>query len=280
MAEIGPGHRVGPYRLGHPLRESGMGVSFRAVRESDGLVVALKILRPELSRDETFRRRFVRDARSACEVHHRHLVSIVEVGEDEGRAYLATAFVYGRTLEDVLRNESLQVADAVRIVTEIGSGLDALHRAGIVHRDVKPSNVMVDDEDGSAALTDFGLAKGRAYTVLTGPGIVMGTLHYLAPELLSGEEATTASDVYALGCVAFECIAGHPPFGERSMYELANAHVAEDPPDLRAARPDVAEGVSWAIQQALSKDPAERPPSGTALANLLEFGSGRDAQSP
>jgi serine/threonine-protein kinase len=256
-----------------------MGPVFRAVRDSDGLVVALRILRPELSQDETFRRRLANEAGAASEVTHRHLVPIVDAGEDDGRSYLAVVFVYGRALDDLLRSEGpLGAAEAVRIVGQAGSGLDALHRAGIVHRDVKPSNVMIDDDDGSAALTDFGMAKCRAYTVLTRPGMVMGTLDYLAPELLRGEEATAASDVYALGCVAYECIAGRPPFATRSMFELANAHLGEEPPDPGASRDDVPPGVSWAILQALSKAPEDRPPSGTAFTNLLSYDS--DAQSP
>jgi serine/threonine-protein kinase len=154
-----------------------------------------------------------------------------------------------------------------------------LHAAGIVHRDVKPSNVIVD-EVGSALLTDFGLAKGRAYTVLTQPGKIMGTLDYLAPELLRGEDATPASDLYALGCLAYECLTGKPPFADRSMFELANAHLKEAPPDPAAIRDETPPGLSWAILQALSKEPEKRPPTGTAFANLMAFGAGRGSASP
>jgi serine/threonine-protein kinase len=250
-----------------------MGVVFRAVREPEADEVALKVLRAELSADETFRKRFVHEARAAGEVRHKHLVPITDAGEADGRPYLAVAFVRGRTLEQRLAGGPLPIPDIVRVVAHVASGLDALHNAGIVHRDVKPSNVIID-ETGSASLTDFGLAKGRAYTVLTKPGMVMGTLDYLAPELLRGSEATGASDIYALGCLAYECTAGRAPFADTSMFDLASAHLNVEPPDPRTNRPDAPEGLSWAILQALAKEPEKRPPTATAYAHLISFAAG------
>jgi eukaryotic-like serine/threonine-protein kinase len=272
--DLAPGDVLGPYRIVKRLGEGAMGIVFHAVREGDGLDVALKVLRPELSHDQTFRQRFVHEARAAGEVQHRHLVPIVDAGEVEGRSYLAVTLVRGRTLEARLQAEGRLAVDQVaRLVSHIGSGLDALHRGGLVHRDVKPSNVMID-ENGSSLLTDFGLAKGRAYTVLTRPGLVMGTLDYLAPELLRGGEASPASDLYALGCIAYECVVGRAPFADRSMFDLANAHLNEEPRDPATLRGDVPSGLGWAILQALAKEPEKRPPTGTAFAHLLGFGSG------
>ncbi len=271
--------RVGAYRLEERLGEGAMGVVYRAVREPQGDEVALKVLRAELSADETFRRRFVHEARAAGEVRHKHLVPITDAGEADGRPYLAVAFVPGGTLEQRLERGRLPMPDLVRVVAHIASGLDALHAAGIVHRDVKPSNVIID-ESGSAHLTDFGLAKGRAYTVLTKPGMVMGTLDYLAPEMLRGAEATGESDIYALGCVAFECAAGRTPFANASMFDLASAHLNDDPPDPCADRDDAPEGLSWAILQALAKDPGKRPPTATAYAHLISFAAGGRESSP
>ncbi|HET8526409.1 MAG TPA: serine/threonine-protein kinase [Actinomycetota bacterium] len=279
MAEFAPGGRVGAYRLEERLGEGGMGVVYRAIREPGGDEVALKVMRAELSTDETFRRRFVHEARAAGEVRHKHLVPITDAGEADGRPYLAVAFVRGRTLEHQLEGGPLAIPDMVRVVAHVASGLDALHKAGIVHRDVKPSNVIID-ESGSANLTDFGLAKGRAYTVLTKPGMVMGTLDYLAPELLHGADASRASDIYALGCVAFECAAGRAPFANTSMFDLASAHLNDDPPDPCADRDDAPEGLSWAILQALAKDPGKRPPTATAYAHLISFAAGGPGSSP
>jgi serine/threonine-protein kinase len=279
VAELEPGGRVGPYRLEERLGEGGMGVVFRAVREPEGDEVALKVLRHELSADDTFRRRFVHEARAAGEVRHKHLLAITDAGEADGRPYLAVAFVPGRSLERRLSEGALPIPDMVRVVAHVASGLDALHNAGIVHRDVKPSNVIID-ASGSAYLTDFGLAKGRAYTVLTKPGVVMGTLDYLAPEMLRGGEATAAADIYALGCLAFECTAGRAPFADKTMFDLASAHLGVEPPDPCADRPDAPEGLSWAIVQALSKDPGKRPPTATAYAHLVSFAAGGRESSP
>jgi serine/threonine-protein kinase len=257
-----------------------MGVVFRAVREPEGEEVALKILRPELSGDETFRRRFVHEARAAGEVRHKHLVPITDAGEIDGRPYLAVAYVRGRTLEDRLADDrSMPLDEIVRLVAHVASGLDALHAAGIVHRDVKPSNVIIDPT-GSANLTDFGLAKGRAYTVLTKPGMVMGTLDYIAPEMLRGSEATAASDIYALGCLAYECTAGRTPFADSTMFELAKAHLTLEPPDPCSNRPDAPEGLSWAILQGLAKEPEKRPPTATAYAHLISFAVGSGGTLP
>jgi serine/threonine-protein kinase len=250
------------------------------VREPEGEEVALKVLRAELSADETFRQRFVHEARAAGEVRHNHLVPIKDAGEAEGRPYLAVAFVRGQTLEARLASVGpLPLPDMVRVVAHVASGLDALHAGGIVHRDVKPSNVMID-EAGSGNLTDFGLAKGRAYTVLTKPGMVMGTLDYLAPEMLRGSDATGACDIYALGCLAYECTAGRAPFADKSMFDLASAHLNAEPPDPCANRPEAPEGLSWAILQALAKDPEKRPPTATAYAHLISFAAGTRSPSP
>jgi serine/threonine protein kinase len=277
---IEPGALVGPYRLRRLLGEGAMGVVYEAVREDDGLVVALKILRAELSHDDVFRRRFVHEARAAQEVKHKHLVPILDAGEVDERSYLAVEYVPGRTLEQVLEAEApLPLPRTTRIVAHVASALDALHRAEIVHRDVKPSNVLIA-HDGSAALTDFGLAKGRAYTVLTRPGMVLGTLDYVAPELLKGAQATSASDIYSLGCAAYECVAGRAPFADRSMFDLAAAHMNDEPADPAEGRPEVPPEVSWAISQALAKDPAARPPTATSFANMLAFAAGTTGSSP
>ena len=138
-----------------------------------------------------------------------------------------------------------------------------------MHRDIKTSNILLD-EQGTALLTDFGLAKGRAYTALTKPGQVLGTLDYLAPELIRGEQATAASDIYAFGCVVYECVAGKPPFGHKTVFEVGVAHLEEEPADPGAGRRDWSPALSRPVLQALAKDPALRPPTATAFATMLQ----------
>ena len=270
-----PGEKVGPYRIEDVLGEGAVGIVYRAVRDRDHATVALKVLKDRLSGDETFRRRFVHEARAAQHVQHDHLVPVLDAGEAGGRSYLVTAFVAGRTLAQRLEDDGpLPLDDLLQLVAQVGTALDALHREGLIHRDVKPSNLMLD-EAGSAAITDFGLAKGPAYTVLTKPGQVMGTLDYLAPELIRGESATASSDVYALGCVVYECLIGVPPFGGKSLFEVGAAHLNEPPPDPSETREDVSPSLSWAALKALEKDPAQRPPTATAYASLLHVAAGR-----
>jgi len=263
------GGRLGPYRLDARLGEGAMGVVFRAVREPDGAAVALKVLRRELAADEVYRRRFAHEARAAAEAAHPHLARVLEAGEAEGLLYLAVGYVEGRSLADRLAAEGpLPLLDLLRLAAEVGAALDALHARGLVHRDVKPSNVLLD-RAGSAVLGDLGLAKGRAYTVLTRPGQVLGTLDYLAPELIRGVPAGPPSDIYALGCVVFECMAGAPPFAGRSLLEVGVAHLQEEPSDAAAGRADLPPTLSWAVGQALAKDPDRRPTTATAFARML-----------
>lgn len=267
--------RVGPYALDSVLGEGAMGVVYRAVRDGDGAVVALKLMRAELAADAVYRQRFLREARVAAEVEHPHLVSIIEAGEDDGRPYLAAMYVAGRSLaERIAGSGPLPVEETLAVVAQVGAGLDALHAAGLVHRDVKPANVMLD-ENGAALLCDYGLAKGRAFTVLTRPGRVMGTLDYLAPELIRTGHAGPASDVYALGCLAYECLAGDPPFGGLNVFQVGVAHLEEQPPDPCAHRDDAPASLTWAVLKALEKDPARRPNTGTAYAHMLTLAARR-----
>ncbi|MDQ3645494.1 MAG: serine/threonine protein kinase [Actinomycetota bacterium] len=265
------GTRVGPYLLEEPLGEGAMGMVFRARREPEGEVVALKILRRELASDEVFKKRFAHEARAAGEVKNRHLVGILDAGEADGSPFLAIEYVEGQTLESRLQASGpLELNEVARIVTEVGSGLDALHRHELVHRDIKSANVMLKEDD-TAMLTDFGLAKGRAYTVLTRAGQVMGTLDYMAPELVKGERATGASDIYALGCLAYECVTGAVPFAEKSIFQIGTAHLTEEPPDPSLARPDIPAPFAWALLQALAKEPAERPQTATLYGRMLKM---------
>ncbi len=257
-AELKPGDTLGSYRLDELLGEGGMGLVFKATRESDGAVVALKVMRFELIEDPVFGRRFEQEARAAAEVSEPHLVPVLEAGQADGRRFLASKYIDGKTLDEMLDDGPLDLADTAKYTQHVAAGLQALHEAGIVHRDLKPSNIIIDSS-GTAMLTDFGLAKGRAYTVLTKPGQVMGTLDYLAPELIKGEQASPATDIYALGCTVYECVAGQPPFADKEGIQVGLAHVAEPPPPLSEFRDDLSPDFAAAVLSALAKDPAERP---------------------
>jgi serine/threonine protein kinase len=266
---LSKGARLGPYRIDTAVGEGGMGQVFRAVRVSDGETVALKVMKAKFAADTQYTRRFLREARAASSVQHKHLVSVLDAGEEDGRQYLAMRYVPGRTLEQRLEDSGpFPLGDVNRMVAQVGGGLDALHEHRLVHRDVKSSNIILDS-DGSAALTDFGLAKGAGYSVLTQPGQMMGTLDYIAPELIRGQEASPASDIYALGCVVFECACGTPPFGGKSMFEVGMAHLDELPPDPSSLRRDLPAEYGQMVLLALAKDPAARPPTGTAYGHLL-----------
>jgi serine/threonine-protein kinase len=272
--ELEVGETFGEYRIEGLLGEGGMAQVFLARREAGGETVALKVMKSDLLESEVFKRRFVHEARSAAEVRHECLVPILDAGEVDGKPYLAIGYVQGPTLEQRIVTEGqLPPADVLRLVAEVAAGLDALHAHGIVHRDIKASNILID-EQGAARLTDFGLAKGRAYTALTAPGQVMGTLDYLAPELIRGQPATPSSDIYALGCVVYECVAGKTPFGHKTVFEVGVAHLEEEPPDPGAERDDWSSELSWAVVQALAKDPAARPPTATAYATMLHVAAG------
>jgi serine/threonine-protein kinase len=267
----GPGDTVGRYRLDALLGEGAVGTVFAATTD-DGGRVAVKLLRPELGRERVARARFEREARLARGLTT-HVVPILELGESDGISYLVMPYYRGGSLAMRLRALGrLDVAEARDLAAQLGKGLDALHGQGIIHRDVKPSNVLLDGE-GTAALTDFGLARAEDSTRLTADGQILGTPHYLAPELIEGQEATRQSDVYSLGCVLYECLTGEPPFGDRRLAEIGYAHLTEPPRDVRTLRPGLPADLAHALGSALEKDPAARPTTATAMARMLSLGS-------
>jgi len=249
------------YLLQEVIGEGASGVVHLAVTPA-GDRAAVKILRTEHMRDATARTRFVREARLMTKVDSRHVVPILAVGETADTVYLAMPFYDGGSLAG---KGALPLAEVVELASQIGRGLDALHERSIVHRDVKPSNVLLAT-DGTAALTDFGLALAADSTRVTDTGVLLGTPHYLAPELIAGGDATKQTDIYAFGCVLYELIAGRPPFADAVRpSELSFAHLVEPMPEIRGAPADV----TLALQSALAKEPGERPTSATALARML-----------
>jgi serine/threonine protein kinase len=265
----GPGGRVGPYLLLALLGEGSVGIVFHARREPSGEEVAVKILRDELAGDALYRRRFEREARIASEVTHEHIVPVVDFGETSGRLYIASVYVASDPLSARIASQKrLSLKESIGVARDLAGALQALNIRSLVHRDVKPANVLVT-ADGDAALTDFGLARSTAETVLTKTGVAVGTVDYLAPEIIRGEPATHASDVYALGCVVYECLTGAPPFAGKPYVEALIAHVRDEPAGLLEVRTDLSESLSWAVLKALAKDPRDRPPTAQAYARLL-----------
>jgi serine/threonine protein kinase len=267
------GDNVGRWRLEDQLGEGGMGRVYRGVDASGGQA-AVKIVKADLARDDIFRRRFDREAKVAQRVNHPHVVPVIETGEQEGIPYLVQQFIGGGSLEDRIKKEGqLSLADTVRICTAVASGLDALHAEGLIHRDVKPANILLDEE-GTPYIADFGLAKDRDASILTKAGQALGSMDYMAPEQIRGEEVSAQSDVYALGCVMYECLAGKPPFADRQGMRILWAHLQEEPPDPLAGRDDIPPDVGWALRQALEKEPEGRPPTATAYASMVRIAAG------
>jgi serine/threonine protein kinase len=267
---LAPGSTVGPYRVEELLGEGGMGMVYRAVGP-DGETVALKLVKGEIAKDNVFRRRFDREARTAARIGHPNVVPVLDTGEHDGVPWMAQRFITGGSLEGrIQRDGPLALPFVLDICTQVADGLDAMHAEGLIHRDVKPGNILLDETE-KAYITDFGLMKDREASVLTRPGQALGSMDYMAPEQIRGEEVTARSDVYALGCVMCECLSGKPPFADRQGMRILWAHLQEEPPDPLAGRSDVPADVSWAILRALEKEPEMRPPTATAYAHMVRI---------
>jgi serine/threonine-protein kinase len=267
--ELRLGDTLGRYRLEGSLGAGAMGVVFRATTIDTGETVAVKVLRTELGQSDSYKRRLAREARVASDVRHPHLVSVFETGSIDDVHYVVMEYVDGASLtERLLSSEPVSVKEALAVGVDVASGLGALHERDIVHRDVKPSNVLLSGDRG-AVLSDFGVAKGRAFTQLTRSGEVLGTVSYMAPEVIGGAAADARSDVYSLGCLIFECLGGEPPFGRGGGVRVGLAHLHDPPPDLRDWRPDLSPTLAATVSSALAKDPSERPSSPRAYVTML-----------
>ena len=267
------GSQIGEYSVDALLGEGGMGKVYTATGP-DGGRVALKLVKDDYARDETFRRRFYREARIAQTVQHPNVVPVLDTGEHDGLPFMAQRFIEGMSLDDKLKRDGpLDVPTAVRICTDVAAGLEALWGAGMVHRDVKPANILLD-ENGRAYITDFGLAKDTQGSLLTLPGQALGSMDYMAPEQIRGEAVTAATDIYALGCVMYECMCGRPPFAEVQGMRILWAHLQDPPPDPRGIRQDVPDAFWQALLVALEKDSAKRPQTAGEYARMLADAAG------
>jgi eukaryotic-like serine/threonine-protein kinase len=259
---------AGRYELVRPLGHGAMATVDLAHDAELDRPVALKRLAENLARDEDLERRFLREARLAARLAHPNVVRVFDVGEDDGRSFIAMEYVEGETLAELIaRRGRLPPAEAARLGTQMGAGLAAAHAAGLVHRDVKPQNLLLGT-DGLLKLGDFGIAVAHEGTRLTLEGTVLGTVGYLAPEQARGERVTAAADIYAVGAVLYELLTGEPSRTVGSVAELA----ADDgfrPPDLASRVPEAPPELVAAVTACLSIRPEDRPPSAAALARLL-----------
>lgn len=259
---------AGRYQLVRPLGHGGMATVDLAHDVELDRPVALKRLAENLARDEDLRRRFVREARLAARLSHPNVVRVFDVGEDHGRPFIAMEYVEGETLAELLeRRGRLAPTEAARLGTQACAALAAAHAAGLVHRDVKPQN-LIFGTDGVLRLGDFGIAVGHGGTELTLVGTVLGTAGYLAPEQARGEQVSAAADIYAIGAVLYELLAGEPARRACSLAELGAVDVSL-PPDLAGRVPGAPAALVTAVTACLAFRPEDRPQSAAALARLL-----------
>ncbi len=255
---------VAGYRIDGTLGEGGMGTVYRATQLSLERVVALKVLTAELSADPAFRERFRREGLLQAALDHPHIVTVYEAGEADGRLFLAMRMVEGPTLKDLIVRRQLDDRRALRLLTQVAEALDAAHTKGLIHRDVKPQNVLVGAGD-HAYLADFGLTKGHDDAGMTETGQFVGTIDYISPEQARGERATARSDVYALTAVLCECLTGQVPFVRATEERVLLAHLSEPPPRLSEVRADLPAAMDGVVARGMAKAPEDRPASAGEL---------------
>ena len=261
-APIGPGSTFGTYRIESQLGRGGMSVVYLAEDPRLARRVAIKVLSDELAGDGSFRNRFVRESQLAAGLDHPNIVPVYEAGEIDGKLFIAMRYVRGTDLRTLIAQEGSVAPDrTVRLLRPIASALDAAHRAGLVHRDVKPANILValDQEEEHPYLSDFGLTKHTSSkSGLTQTGTFMGTVDYVAPEQIQGGEVDGRTDEYSLACVLYQCLTGQVPFDKGTDVATLFGHLQDPPPHVSARRPDVSPALDEVVARGMAKDPADR----------------------
>src|SRR3954467_13853599 len=260
----------GRYRLDAQIGSGGMSTVYRAFDANLERRVAIKLLHREIAGDSDQLERFRREARAVAQLSHPHIVGVIDAGEDEGRPYIVFEYVEGQTLKERIRELGrLPVDESVAYAIEIARALGCAHSHDIVHRDVKPQNVLIDDE-GSAKITDFGIARTLDEEGLTADGRVLGTTDYVSPEQALGHQVTGQSDLYSLGIVLFEMLTGDVPFRGENQVAVAMKHVREELPDVQVRRPEVSAALAAVLDRATAKDLDRRYPDAATLIADLE----------
>jgi len=260
----------GRYRLDAQIGAGGMSTVYRAFDTTLERQVAVKLMHREIASDSDQLERFRREARSVAQLNHPHIVGVIDAGEEDGRPYIVFEYVEGETLKERIRRMGrLPVDEAIAYAIEIARALGAAHDRGIVHRDIKPQNVLVDEE-GSAKVTDFGIARSLDEEGLTADGRVLGTTDYVSPEQALGHDVDGQSDIYSLGIVLFEMLTGDVPFHGENQVSVAMKHVREELPDVQVLRPEVSARLAAVLDRMTEKDLALRHPDAATLEADLE----------
>src|SRR3954470_5004561 len=272
--EVRSGVVLAGFRVQGPVAEGAMGAVYRAEDCSTGAQVALKVLLPELARDERFRQRFLRETGIAASLDHPNVIRTVAAGDEDGVLYLAMQYVDGPDLRELLHREGeFEPERAIRLVEQVAAALDSAHEAGLVHRDVKPGNVLVrqEEEGEHAYICDFGLARHvSSVSSLTGERGFVGTIDYVPPEQIQGATLDGRADVYSLGCVLFELLTGKRPFDRESELSVVFAHLNDPPPQVTALRPELPATFDDVVATALAKSPDERYATCGELADAAD----------
>src|SRR4051812_43944753 len=265
-----------------------MGVVYLGQNIQNGLRVAVKLLTPDLARQSGFRERFVREARYANSLHHPNVIEVYDAGEQDGVLYIVMQFVEGTDLKGLMaRDGALDPRRTVRLLGQVGSALDAAHSQGLLHRDIKPGNIMIapgaaPGEPEHCYLADFGLSKNVSSDsiALTAQGEFVGTIDYTAPELVLGKKFDSRLDIYSLGCLFFECLAGRPPFDKERDVEVLYAHIQDPPPKISAVRGDVPPALDDVLAKAMAKKPGDRYATATEFMDAARLVLGEPAAPP
>jgi serine/threonine protein kinase len=257
------GSSFGPYWIGSVIGRGGMGVVYLAVQLNLARKVALKVLAPQYAQQEEFRRRFLRESQTSGNLEHPNVVPVYDAGEIDGLLFIAMRYVRGLDLKNLIGHRgALESGQALHVLTEVSKGLSAAHRVGLVHRDIKPANVLLayDGPDIDAVyLTDFGLTKyAESSSQITKTGFFLGTYHYASPEQFKGAFVDHRSDIYSLGCVAFECLTGRAPFVRGTDAAIMYAHLMETVPAASSIVPELPPAIDAVIERSMSKNADER----------------------